>query len=227
MCYRARLLFGRRLLNIRRRGGKTDLLDRRWRRRGGSVTSPSLRPLPFTPSQSSWYYKNRFGNVGQQRLYVCVCVCVCCGLVAAARQKTVCVYITEYNRNVIPLAGISPSRIVGTPYLLSGTTTYCRRRRRHHHHHTNRHTVVRSTPLLSPLARLLYKCVCVFICVYYIYIYTTRTYTLTYIYIHIYILFAATPAAVAPVMSRSLAYTHRFVVKPTVLTIDRFPPLVV
>jgi len=70
-------------------------------------------------------------------------------------------------------------------------TTYCRRRRRRRrrHHHTNRHPVVRSTPLLSPLTRLMCVCVCAYLSVYiiYIYIYTTRTYTLIYIYIYIHI----------------------------------------
>lgn len=182
------VVVGRRLLNIRRRGGKTDLLDRRWRRRGDRSRHPPSDH--YLSPRRSRHGIIRIGlATSGNRGCVCVCVCVCCGLVAAARQKTVCVYITEYNRNVIPLAGISPSRLVGTPYLLSRATTYCRRSRRHHHH-TNRHTVARSTPLHSPLARHCVRVrVCVFICVYYIYIYThTHVHTYTYIYIYIYCL---------------------------------------
>lgn len=41
----------------------------------------------------------------------CVCVLWACGCCPAEN----CVYITEYNRNVIPLVVISPSHIVGTP----------------------------------------------------------------------------------------------------------------
>jgi len=154
---------------------------------------------------------------------VCVRVLWACGCCPAEN----CVYITEYNRNVIPLAIVSPRHMVGTPYHLPRaprivvvvvvviiTPT-----------DTPRDPPPSSSPNLSsfPLchdycARV---CVCVYIYLYYIYLYTTCTYTL----IHLYILFATTPAAVAAAaVFRSLACTHRFVVKPTVLTIDRFPP---
>jgi len=158
---------------------------------GESVTSPSLQPPPFTPSQSSWYYKNRFGNVGLQRLCLCLCFCVCAcavGLWLLPGRK-LCVYITEYNRNVIPLAIVSPRHMVGTPYLLTRTprivvvviitpTD------------TPRDPPPSSSPNLSsfPLcpgycARV-HVCVCVriFICIIYIYIQHARTHLYTYMY---------------------------------------------
>lgn len=155
---------------------------------GGSVTSPSLQPPPFTPSQS-WYYKNRFGNVGLQRLCLGLCVRVlwaACGCCPAEN----CVYITEYNRNVIPLAIVSPHHMVGTPYHLPRaprivvvvvvviiTPT-----------DTPRDPPPSSSPNLSsfPLCHDYCARVCVYLSVLYIFIYNTHVHTYTLIYIICY-----------------------------------------
>jgi len=117
---------------------------------------------------------------------VCVRVLWACGCCPAEN----CVYITEYNRNVIPLAIVSPRHMVGTPYHLPRaprivvvvvvviiTPT-----------DTPRDPPPSSSPNLSsfPLchdycARVC-VCVCIFICTIYIYIQHAHIHLYTYIY---------------------------------------------
>lgn len=151
---------------------------------------------------------------------VCVRVLWACGCCPAEN----CVYITEYNRNVIPLAIVSPRHMVGTPYHLpvhhvqSSSSSSSSHQPTHRAIHPPPHH--RTYPPFHSAMTIVHVCVYIYLYYIYIYLYTTFTYTL----IHLYILFATTPAALAAAVFRSLACTHRFVVKPTVLTIDRFPP---
>jgi len=111
---------------------------------------------------------------------VCVRVLWACGCCPAEN----CVYITEYNRNVIPLAIVSPRHMVGTPYRLPRaprivvviiiTPTDTPRDPPPPHHRTY-------PPFHSALTIVH---VYVYIYLYYIYIYIqhARTHLYTYIY---------------------------------------------
>lgn len=79
-------------------------------------------------------------------------------------------------------------------------------------------------PILLQTSTLVSHCVCVYTA--YISLLNTRTHTHTPHVYNMYILFSTTPSAASPRLLSSRACTHRFVYKPTVLTIDRFPSTV-